>query len=108
MFLKPGVDISKICPEIGDRLEALDEIHKAYLSADLRITSGHEGKSGDGIHSIKSLHYKKRAIDIGWTFTIVNLRTVTAFFIKLLRIFPRSLFDVMFEINHIHIEYDPK
>jgi len=107
MELKTGVKIDSLCAELSSRLEELDNIHKVYFSSEVRITSGHEGYSGDRVHGKNSLHYKGRAIDIGWQFHIVNVVLLSGFLINLMRIFDNRLFDVMFEIDHIHIEYDP-
>lgn len=107
MKFKDDVDISNLCPEIKNYLELLDEVTKAAFGVEAIITSGHEGFSGDGVHSNNSLHYKGRAIDIGWPIRIVNVVKLAMFLDSLINIFPDSLFDVLFEINHIHIEYDP-
>lgn len=63
-----------------------------------RLTS-----SVDGKHSVHSLHYRGLAIDIG--IIGVDARIV---YDRLYDILHPLGFDVIFERDHIHVEYDPK
>ena len=65
---------------------------------EVTITSGN-----DGNHMVNSIHYKNAAIDIR-TFDM-RMPRYTA---KMLQINLGRDFDVIYETNHIHIEYDAK
>lgn len=107
MILKAGVDISSLCEELSSGLNKLDVHSQSIFNHEVRITSGHEGYDGDGVHGAGSLHYKNRAIDIGWPRPVLNAWSVGSFIIGLYKIFPDNLFDIVFEVDHIHIEHDP-
>ena len=64
----------------------------------MTITSGN-----DGTHKEGSLHYKNRAIDIRTKDMAFALEVSTKLGLKLGR-----NFDVIEEVNHIHIEYEQK
>jgi hypothetical protein len=74
MKTKPGVDISKLHPELTALLPVVDNLWNAVFPDDsdgALITSGNEGSPGDGVHGDKSKHYpanndsgKGEAIDI--------------------------------------------
>lgn len=75
------------------------------------ITSGNDGKE----HKSGSLHYKNRAIDISFREAISN-KPFTSFN-AILEGWKKEIlqfggrvkdFDIIFEKNHFHIEYDPK
>lgn len=96
LLLKAGVDISRLNREIRRTLNDLADICLDHES-DLIITSTYEGR-----HSPSSLHYANDAIDI----RIIPEKTQ-----QLVEEIKQKLgpdFDVIFEFDHIHIEYDPK
>ena len=99
LFLKPGVRITGMRPEI---LLAAVAAMEAYRAAghDLMVTACVDGK-----HMAGSLHYAGAAID---------LRTrdvVPADVQKLITQIKTCLgddFDVLLEVDHLHIEFQPK
>jgi len=96
MLIKAGVDISRLRRPIRRILGKVAFIVWAIEGQELVIVSTYEGNHGEG-----SLHYCDEAVDIrSWEK-------------------PRKVrdkikgelgddYDVIFEGNHIHIEYDPK
>ncbi len=68
------------------------------MSYEMTITS-----AKDGLHMKGSLHYKGLAIDIR-VFDMENPMLVLEAIKKALGV----NYDVIFEIDHIHIEFDPK
>lgn len=96
MLLKPGVELSRLVRPVRRILSTLDRIFKRHSEC-LVITSTYEGN-----HSPSSLHYSNEAIDI-------RLPVVER--INILKDIKDALgedFDVVVEIDHIHIEHDPK
>uniref|UniRef100_A0A6M3LEQ0 Putative peptidase n=1 Tax=viral metagenome TaxID=1070528 RepID=A0A6M3LEQ0_9ZZZZ len=96
MLLKPGVDISRLNREIRRVLNELDRIYKNYGDT-LIITSTYEGN-----HSPSSLHYANNAIDIR-----IPAREKNTVLADIKNTIGKT-YDVICEIDHIHIEYDPK
>jgi len=96
MLLKPGVDIARLNREIRRTLVKLDRIYFSNGDA-LVITSTYEGN-----HSPSSLHYSNNAIDIR-----LPARDKRAVVSEIKTTLGQD-FDIVCEINHIHIEYDPK
>ena len=99
LYLKPGVDICGLKPEmcLGNQI-----IHTVFTEQGFNcvITSGREG-----IHSEKSRHYSGEALDYRTSHLpaeIIN-KVVNILAVQLGRDF-----DVIFEKDHIHVEYDPK
>jgi hypothetical protein len=69
------------------------EAYRTFGAPECTITSGTEGR-----HSRKSLHYKGLAIDIrGGSQSLADYLQVNL----------GGDYDVVFEIDHIHVEYDP-
>jgi hypothetical protein len=99
LFLKPGVRITGIRPEIVLAALALERVF-AQAGVDLTITACVDGK-----HSVGSLHYAGAAID-------VRTRDVPADKLpKLVAQIKACLgddFDVLQEATHLHIEHQPK
>jgi len=96
MLIKAGVDISRLRPKIRKKLNEIEAIFNEYDN-ELIITSTFEGR-----HSAGSLHYANLAVDMRLP---ANDRE------KVISEITQSLgskFDVCLEIDHIHIEYDPK
>jgi len=96
------VNTRNLCNEIASRLPELDARIYSYTKKELTITSGNDGE-----HKKGSFHYKDRAIDIrvvDWYCSISNL----IFLLEGIKeIFPPLMFDIIFEGDHLHIEYDP-
>ena len=96
MLVKFGVDISRLNREIRRSLPLVSRTcnKRKVLSV---ISSTYEGN-----HSAGSLHYSNDAYDI--SSTKVRYRLVFAEIKGKLG----KNYDVVFERDHIHIEYDPK
>lgn len=96
MLLKPGVDIARLNREIRRTLVKLDRIYSNNGDS-LVITSTYEGN-----HSPSSLHYRNDAIDI--RMPARDKRSI----VSEIKTTLGQDFDVVCEVNHIHIEYDKK
>lgn len=95
MLIKAGVDISRLKREIR---RALSVVATLYLNAhtELVITSTYEG-----LHSSGSLHYANLAFDIRYPPAARHFNR------QLIAEHLGDSFDVCFESDHIHIEFDP-
>jgi hypothetical protein len=96
------VKMDKLCKEITDKLPKLDAIHRRYFKTELVITSGNDGR-----HMQNSFHYRNKAIDIRTMDIKCTIAVLVTFLNDIGTLFAASLFDVTFEGDHIHIEYDP-
>ncbi len=97
MLLKLGVDISRLNREIRRTLKTIESIYWTMTEKEVIITSTYEGK-----HHVSSLHYSNDAIDI---------RLPEKNRLEVFQAIANSLgkdFDAVNEVDHIHIEYDPK
>ena len=96
MLLKIGVDISRLKRVLRRKLQVIDTVVAELENDEAVITSTYEGT-----HSPSSLHYIDEAVDIRsgeQPFSVIG---------KLKQELGPD-FDVVFEGDHIHIEYDPK
>ncbi len=99
LSLKPGVRITGMRPEILLAVVAAMEVYKA-AGHDLTITACVDGK-----HTTGSLHYAGAAIDIRTRdLAPADVQTVLAQIKACLG----DDFDVLLEVDHIHIEFQPK
>ncbi|MBA7495086.1 hypothetical protein ES702_05665 [subsurface metagenome] len=96
MLLKTGVDISRLNREIRRALGTISVIFWKY-GHELVITSTYEGD-----HSPGSLHYSNDAVDIR-----APVNRAGEIFAEIRELLGVD-FDVVDEVDHIHIEYDPK
>lgn len=96
MLIKAGVDISRLRPEIRKKLNMI-EVICAECGAELVITSTYEGT-----HSAGSLHYADLAID-----TRTPKKGGSQFRHKLKAELGPD-YDIVGELDHTHIEHDPK
>lgn len=93
-------------PAIGIALMAAEEVYRKYDRV-VTITSGSERSAK---HSITSLHYSGNAVDIRTQNPINGIQ----YFddpIKIKTEIKKKLnidFDVLFEHDHIHMEYQPR
>ena len=94
------VNIIGLNKEIRLVFEKIEKVRKLYNGADyeVTVTSGR-----DGIHMKNSRHYTGDAIDIRSTDMKLPEYTTRKIGEEL-----GNNFDVLFENDHIHIEYDPK
>lgn len=109
-----SVNITDLDVVLSDTLNQLAFLWKAFYPKDadgLTITSGCEGTKGDGVHGKDSLHYvqnspsgKGRAVDIR-TRDVAPMDTLK--FATAAGLLLGGRFDVVTEVDHIHIEYDP-
>jgi hypothetical protein len=99
LLIKPGARIFGLRPEMLLAAVAAERVY-AEAGHDFVITAGVDGK-----HATGSLHYAGAAID-------VRTRDVPAADVpKLLARINACLgddFDVLLEVDHIHIEFQPK
>lgn len=99
IFVKPGVSISGLRPEILLAVIAAERVY-AEAGHDLTITAGLDGK-----HMAGSLHYAGAAVDL-------RTRDVPADkipgIVARLKETLAGNFDVVMEGDHIHVEFQPK
>lgn len=99
MKLKDGVSLEGVQWQM---FYAAVKVEAAYnkLGHDLTITAGTDGK-----HAAKSLHYKGLALDI-------RSRTISAGtkpkLLKAIRLSLGPDYQVIDELDHWHVEWDPK
>ena len=96
MLIKAGVDISRLERNTRRGLQKVADLFKAYDN-EITVTSTYEGTHGEG-----SLHYANQAFDIRYPLLYKN---------EIRRELPEKIgkgFDVVEELTHCHIEYDPK
>lgn len=100
MSIKPGAEVNGLRPEILIAWNVSEKIYASY-GIDCVLTEGTGGK-----HGTASLHYVGLAIDLRTRdfATDVIAKEVAEKIQELLG----SQYDVIFEGNHIHIEYQPK
>ena len=97
MLLKLGVDISRLARPLRRKLDGIDEIFKLITGREAVITSTYECE-----HRPNSLHYYNEAIGV----RLPDSRGGEV--VIKLREYLGKDFDVVPEVSHIHIEYDPK
>ncbi len=97
MLLKLGVDISRLSRPMRKGLNTIQRVFAEWNEEPV-ITSTYEGS-----HSPGSLHYENNAIDLRLAKKISHGMAV-----KLLKEALGKDFDVIYEKNHYHVEYDPK
>jgi hypothetical protein len=96
MLIKAGVDISRLNREIRRALGMIVDV-VAGIGVELVVTSTYEGTHKGG-----SLHYGNDAFDFRlppkWG----------KFLVDKVKLMLGGDFDVVLEVDHIHVEYDPK
>ena len=90
MKLKPGVSLVKAKPELLAGIDKLDRLWQDH-ALELVITAGDDGK-----HMVGSKHYEGLAVDIRFPLRDEIRATLG------------PDWDVVWEKDHIHAEYDPK
>jgi hypothetical protein len=96
---KGGVHSAGLKSSILTILHKVDEAHKEVIGRDAIITATLNGK-----HMKKSLHYSGNAIDLRTRdITKVKAEELT----KKLKEKVGIGYDIIFEKDHIHLEYDP-
>jgi|GEM_PF-1375879 len=90
----------KFSREIETAMDVADALSKAIAKKEMVVTSGFDGK-----HMTGSKHYEGNAFDMrSRIYTDPELRTL----LDNLRDNLGPDYDVLDEVSHIHIEYDPK
>ncbi len=92
-----GVDISRLARPLRRKLAGIDEIFALMTGREAVVTSTFEGD-----HQVSSLHYSHEAIDLR-----LPAKGASEVVIKLREYLGKN-YDVIPEVSHIHIEYDPK
>lgn len=101
MQIKSGVKMTGLVPQLLVGLMALKEEYDK-LGVEVVITSGTDGR-----HSVGSKHYAGAALDVR-TRTLKDPDITGPQIVHRLRGKLGPDFDILFEGDHIHVEYDPK
>lgn len=96
MLVKLGVDISRLRPKIRKKLTTICYWIEYWTGEEAVCTSTYEGD-----HRVDSLHYLNLAIDFRCKINCVKI-------VSSLKGDLGSDYDIVNEVGHIHIEYDPK
>ena len=98
MFIKPGVRLDNLTPQMVLAALIVREVFRAYM-LEATITSGSEGT-----HKSGSLHSQGNALDFRThALTPLKIESLAA----QIRDRLGNLYDVVIEPNHLHVEYDP-
>jgi len=97
--LKVGVKMHLLQPQIVLAILACNDVFKEF-GYDCIVTS-----LSDGVHRPDSLHYRGCAVD--FRIKPVRLTHVDAL-VSRIRQSLGADFDVLLEVDHLHVEYDPK
>jgi len=97
--MKRGVVLFGSSPQLFEIIDAARVVY-AMVGKEVVITSGI-----DGTHSIRSLHYRGLALDLRTRHLSDDERLEVE---EGLRAKLGADFDVVFEFDHFHVEYDPK
>lgn len=96
--LKLGVKVNGLKPEALLGIFIAKSVFEFHGESVMVITS-----VTDGQHKTGSLHYKGQAFDLR-----LPRNNISSIIVAGLREALHSDFDVVLEIDHIHVEYDPK
>ena len=99
MKMKSTVDVFGMRPELLLAVVIADGIHDK-LGYDCILTSARDGK-----HSLTSLHYAGAAVDLRTKHLSGNDALVVT---EQIRDALTEDYDVLLEMDHIHIEYQPR
>lgn len=106
MRLKAGVRLTDMTPQILLAMLVTEQVYEEY-GFEVVITS-----INDGTHSVNSLHYLGRAVDVrvrdphgSWSMPgDIRVKVVD----EITRRLGDNNYDIILESDHIHEEYDPK
>lgn len=98
MRLKAGVVFS-VVPSVARRLHVIESIYERVCGREMVITS-----VSDGVHRAGSRHYTGEAFDIRTRDLEVE---VVLSLVRELKAALGKSFDVVLEVDHVHVEYDP-
>ncbi len=104
MRAKKGVSVNGLHISMRQVLPVCGKLWREH-GKECVVTAGNEGNPLDRVHSIGSLHYYGRAVDLRTRyFDKFTQKKVKAKLQDLLG----SDYDVVIERTHMHVEYDPK
>lgn len=95
--IKPGVRVRGLSNEILLAIVIAQSVY-SETEASMTITSLSDGK-----HSVNSLHHTGDAVDLRMPMPVTREQIVSQ-----LKKALGADYDVILEVDHIHIEYDPK
>lgn len=99
-----SVKVGKFVPALVWALGAIKDLYRRY-KVEMVITSGCEGKDGDGLHMDGSKHYTGEGVDLRSNkFSNYDKEC----FAKDVRENIGPEFDFIVESDHFHLEYDVK
>ncbi len=101
MKTKPGVVLDGLHTQMWYVLGFADAVHQQLAGTELVVTSGLEG-----MHMENSLHYVGQAADLRTKDTPENLVRAVRHFLRE-HLTPRG-FQVIYEGDHIHIQFSPR
>ena len=103
MIVKESANIDKLSDDVRKIFPLIEEVCSIY-GIDFVITSGNDGK-----HMKGSKHYDDEAIDIRSRDLADNDKYEFLYSLdgRIDDEYPAE-FDILFEVNHYHLEYDPK
>ena len=105
LYLKDGVRINgaHFNPEIVKILDVVRETAPKMERGAIWVTSANDSRHGDN-----SLHYKNQAFDIRIYNIVGDIRYEAKRWAERLQQVLGSDYDVVYELDHIHVEFDPK
>lgn len=107
MRLEKNVSLKMLAPQIVLALLIADDIFKKVTGEEVRVTCLFGGKHS----AIASLHYIAHAVDLGLGTKGFDNYVDSKYHRELVAELGKALcdeFDVVYERNHIHVEWQPK
>ena len=98
--IKDGVSIIGLDPKMILALIVADQVYADHNIDECVLTSGTDSKHGEHSH-----HYKGLAIDLRTNNIDANMRQPI---VTVLQNALGAQYQVIYEIDHIHVEFDPK
>ena len=101
IYIKPGVDISNIQPQMVMATLILHAIYREQFKSDLTITSGRDGKHRHVLHYVgQALDFRIRNLIASDQERVEGLATEAL----------GDQYDAIREVNpgHLHVEFDPR
>lgn len=99
-MIKSGVDLRGVQPQMAIAYSIACAVWQERAGVPCVITSASDGK-----HGPNSLHYKGMALDLR-THSLRSEQVAPVF--AALKSALGAQFDVVLEVDHIHLEFDPK
>jgi hypothetical protein len=106
--LKPGVKLGSIRPEMAVALAIAASVFER-LGIDCTVTSAMDGEhAAKSVRHPRSLHYEGLALDLRLPSKQGARAASDAVIADALRAALGVEFDVVLEVDHLHLEFDPK